>query len=155
MTTAHPKTPTPSTQDQPTLKIQWYRLLDFLQSLYRRKAKEIASRKWGKNWRNCVRPGRTYTRVELSWWPKSQSEELEADYGIRPEPGWEWHCPNCHDYSLITESMMPEILREWQASVSRVLEIARTKGIEHKPTPRPTAATAGCPNCKYRPGAPE
>jgi hypothetical protein len=143
--------------------IRWYRFLDWLQSAWNTSRKTIAGRRrWGSQWRDKVRPGRTCTRVERIDIPIPEAANYaewklnSAVYSIRPEPGWEWWCPNCKEYSLITESMMPEILTEWQEGVKRMIAKAYEKGIP-APTipPPPTPATAGCTNCKYRPGAPE
>jgi hypothetical protein len=144
--------------------ISWYRFLDMLQSFWNTSRKTaIGRRKWGAEWRDKVRPGRTYSRVEFSPIGFDRGEidiavaiGLHAEYRIRPEPGWEWFCPNCKEYSLITESMMPEILKEWNDSILRMTIKAKEKGIRVPPVPpMPTPATAGCPNCRYRPGAPE
>jgi len=167
MTSAHPSTPAPSTQDQPTLKIQYYRLLDFLQSKFNRTRKEISSKQqWGPEWRNYVRPGRTYTRVIFSpigfdhGWKEFEDiakngEDLHAEYRIRPEPGWEWYCPNCHEYSLITEAMMPELQAKWANMAQQAVIEAKQTGVKLSIPPMPTASRANCPNCRYRPGAPE
>jgi hypothetical protein len=144
--------------------IRWYRFLDWLQSTWNTSRKTLAGRrKWGAQWRDKVRPGRTHTRVEFSPLGFDHGEidvavapGLHAAYRIRPEPGWEWFCPNCKEYSLITESMMPEILREWNESIQRMTAKANEKGVKVPAIPPPpTPAMAGCPNCKYRPGAPE
>ena len=116
MTTAHPKTPAPSNQDQPTLKMAWYRILDFMESWFRRKRKEISSkRKFGPGWRNYVRPGRKYSRIAAL----SFTGTGLTVFAIRPEPGWEWYCPQGCGYSITQDPM------------------------------------AACPNCCFRPGAPE
>jgi hypothetical protein len=136
------------------VKILWYRFLDSFQSFLRSKPKEIRERRrWGKNWRDMTRPGRIYKRVELR--PAYGIPDLGTGYTILPEPGWEWTCPNCKEYSIITESMMPPILKEWQDTVQRMTYSAASKNVKVKIPPNPTAATAGCTNCKYRPGAPE
>ncbi len=145
------------------MKLAWFRFLDWLQSSYRYKTKEIASkRKYGPEWKNCVRPGRKYSHLQfmgyqaLEWKREgaiiSKTTYSRPHYEIRHEPGWEWHCPNCHDYSIITESMMPEILQEYEDRLKAMLAVAKPG---FQAPPRPTAAMAGCPNCKYRPGAPE
>jgi hypothetical protein len=128
------------------MKIAWYRLLDTLQSWFNKIRKEIKfRRKWGEDWRNKERSGRRYSRVE------AVAEFLDGPglWSIRPEPGWEWTCQNCKSYSIITESMMPVILQSWEEMARDTVE----RG--YKPPARPTAATAGCPECRYRPGAPE
>jgi hypothetical protein len=145
------------------VKLRWYRFLDSFESFLRRKPKEIAGRKrWGPNWRDMTRPGRVYTRVAFS--PIgfdhgeidiSKAPSLHAEHRIRPEPGWEWTCPNCKEYSIITQSMMPAILKEWQDTVQRMTYTAAAKGVKVKIPPKPSAATAGCTNCKYLPGSPE
>jgi hypothetical protein len=141
-----------------TILIRWYRFLDWLQSTWNISRKTLAKRRrWGAQWRDKVRPGRQYSRVEevaLPYIP--QGEFAGPQYRIRPEPGWEWWCPNCKEYSLITESMMPEILKEWNESILRMTAKYHEKGVKVPAIPPPpTPATAGCPNCKYRPGAPE
>lgn len=137
-----------------SLKIGLYRLLDYLQSTWNQALKTARSRqKWGKDWRNKTRSGRRYTRVEFSEIGFGSGEidirKSQSDYRIRPEPGWDWNCPNCKTQSFVTESMMPDILVDWERMALKCKE----RGL---PIPRkPTAATAGCTNCKYRPGAPE
>jgi hypothetical protein len=148
--------------------ISWYRFLDMLQSFWNTSRKTLRGRrKWGSEWRDKVRPGRTYRRVEFNpmgfpptpFTDSSGNEgvlHLNSAYRIRPEPGWEWFCPNCKEHSLITESMMPDILKDWNTSIQRMVNKALEKGIRVPPVPPvPTPATAGCPNCRYRPGAPE
>jgi hypothetical protein len=153
-----------------TLKIRYYRLLDYLQSTWNQYIKTARGRqRWGKDWRNKTRSGRTYRRVQLEEMEDPQvAHQRRLDYlaeggdlstwrhydwkpyyRIRPEPGWEWSCPNCKTRSFVTESMMPDILIDWE----RIALKCKERGL---PIPRkPTAATAGCTNCKYRPGAPE
>jgi hypothetical protein len=146
--------------------ITWYRLLDSVHHLWNLGWKTVAGRqRWGVSWRDKTRSGRRYTRVQFSpigfdlgqidiaiaqrpgiW---SHRPNLHAEYRIRPEPGWEWTCPNCKTYSMITASMMPAILRDWEEMA--VKTVARG----YKPPARPTAATAGCTNCRFLPGAPE
>ncbi len=149
------------------MKLLWYRFLDSLQSGIRKKTKEIREKRkwgpeWGPHWRDMTRPGRTFTRVEFS--PIgfdhgeidiSKEPSLHAEYRIRPDPGWEWTCPNCKEYSIITESMMPAILAKWTEEAQRMAGVAAMKGVKYKIAEKPTAATAGCTNCRYRPGAPE
>ena len=152
MTTAHPSTPAPSTQDQPTLKIQYYRLLDFLQSKFNRTRKEISSKqKWGPEWRNCVRPGRRYSRVAADYYPETE----EIIFRIRQEAGWEWYCPQGCGYSIVTESMMPELKASWATMAQHAAIEAKQTGVKLSIPPMPTASRANCPNCRYRPGAPE
>ena len=139
--------------------ILWYRLLDSFQSKWNRYWKIRAGRKrWGKEavLENLTRSGRRYSRVEFS--PIgfdhgeidiSKAPNLHAAYRIRSEPGWEWTCQNCKTYSIITESMMLAILKDWEEMA------AKTVAAGYKPPKRPTAATAGCTNCRYLPGAPE
>jgi hypothetical protein len=91
------------------------------------------------------RSGRRYSRVS--------SFDVVDDaprFVIRPEPGWEWRCQQCHTYSFVCESDMPAILGAY-----RVIEEKAKKAGYRMPHGAPTAATAGCPNCKFRPGAPE
>ena len=130
-----------------TLKIQYYRLLDYLQSTWNQALKQARSRqRWGKDWRNKTRSGRTYRRIAFI---EAITADGKARYEILPDPGWEWNCPNCKTKSFVTESMMPEILVDWE----RIALKCKQRGL---PIPRkPTPATAGCTNCKYRPGAPE
>jgi hypothetical protein len=129
------------------MKITIYRILDKLESFWNlsRKASKEKER-WGEDWRNKTRSGRRHTRV---WFVDSPSRDSEGFYTLRPEPGWEWCCPNCKTYSIVTESMMPQVLSEWEY----LAQSCKARGL---PIPRkPTVATAGCTNCKYRPGAPE
>ncbi len=143
--------------------ITWYRFLDWLQSTWNVSWKTIAGRrKWGAVWRDKVRPGRKHSCIERIDIPIPEDANYSewklnsAVYSIRPEPGWEWWCPNCHVYSIVTQSMMPEILKEWNESILRMTAKANEKGLKVPAIPPPpTAATAGCPNCKYRPGVPE
>ncbi len=141
--------------------ILWYRFLDSLQSKWNRYWKIRAGRKrWGKDavLENLTRSGRRYSRVEFSdvgfqddaprYYPDRNTPDGSA-YRIRSEPGWEWTCQNCKTYSIITESMMPAILKDWEEMA------AKTVAAGYKPPKRPTAATAGCTNCRYLPGAPE
>ena len=130
------------------VKITFYRLLDEVQSFWRRTRKEIrAKRKWGARWKDMTRSGRRYTRVDII------DAEFVNDpgpaYFMRIEPGWEWSCPNCKSYSLVTESMMPEILADWE----KMAASAKARGF--KIPRKPTAATAGCTNCRFQPGDPE
>lgn len=130
------------------MKILLLRLLDYLGSKWRRfwKIRKL-KRKWGNAWFDKSRTGRKYSRVR----PEEDSPEFtgRVQYFKRSEPGWEWSCQNCRIYSIITESMMPAILKDWE----KMAENAATRG--YRPPPRPMAATAGCPNCKFRPGDPE
>lgn len=153
------------------MKIFWYRFLDSLQSFLRRTPKEIKGRnKWGPDWRDKTRPGRRYSRVEhnpgvaLYKYPGNFVGDAKEPingwsplyaHRIRSEPGWEWNCPNCKEYSIITESMLPEIIATWAADSKRITDLAAARGVTYKIRPKPTAATAGCTNCKYLPGAPE
>jgi len=146
------------------MKITWYRLLDTLQSFYNKKRKEIREkRKWGEDWEDKTRSGRRYSRVEYNEvgifredFVAGKREIGEPTYRIRPEPGWEWSCPNCHEYSFVTESMMPAILKDWEETIQRMTAKANAKGVKLPAIPPPpTAATAGCTNCRFRPGAPE
>jgi hypothetical protein len=137
--------------------IQWYRFLDWLQSAWNTSRKTLAGhRRWGSQWRDKVRPGRHHTRVFYDDVDISADPTRGFGWKLRPEPGWEWYCPNCKEYSIITESMMPEILKEWRESIERMLAKYHDKGLQVPAIPpQPTPATAGCTNCKYRPGAPE
>ena len=128
--------------------ILYFRLLDFLHSLFNRSLKTVRERyKWGQGWRDKTRSGRSYRHVRYI-----ETVNIDPPRGaweILPEPGWEWSCPNCKTYSLITESDMGEILRDWEEMAQRCKD-------REMPIPkRPTMATAGCTNCRFRPGAPE
>jgi hypothetical protein len=127
--------------------ILFCRLLDSLQSFYNRKRKQISARKkWGAGWQDKTRSGRRYSRVEFI---DSTDADSEGVYALRAEPGWFWFCQNCKTPSLITESMMPAILKDWSELAKKTVD----RG--YRPPVKPTAATAGCTNCKYLPGAPE
>ena len=137
------------------MRIAWYRFLDTLGSAWRRARKALRERrKWGARWRDMTRQGRRYTRVDLGAEFKNPVTNSYDGHGykwyfVRPEPGWEWTCPNCHTYSIVRKSDMPDILKCWEAMAKSAME----RG--YKAPPKPTAAMAGCTNCKYRPGAPE
>ncbi len=144
-----------------------HRKLDPIQKLLRQDQRESAARiakktaeskaKWGKHWRDMVRSGRHYTRVEII---EPTTAKGEPEYKLRPEPGWDWICFNCKTKSLVTEVMIAvwkvdnqeirtDMMAEW-ATLAK-----QTAALGYKPPVRPTPATAGCPNCKARPGAPE
>lgn len=130
--------------------ILWLRFLDWSGSAWRRywKIRRITNRwssdpDWSGNWQNYERSGRSYRRAWLA--PISQ---IWVDY---PEPGWEWTCQNCKEYSFIRKSDMPAILAEWRRKVDYMIAKEYTKGFPAKPT----AATAPCTNCCFHPGAPE
>jgi hypothetical protein len=129
------------------MKLAWYRLLDTLQSRWNRELKTFReSKKWGERWRDYTRVGRRYSRVEF----RPATDALSFDsWRIRPFFGWEFNCPNCKSYSLVTEADMPDILADWEKLVQNCIR----QGL--KVPVKPTMATAGCTNCKYRPGAPE
>jgi hypothetical protein len=132
---------------RPLSPVQRALQLDKRESAARLKEKTAAGKKrWGKNWRDMVRAGRRFTRVQTVD-PITADGKVETI--LRPEPGWEWVCQNCKTYSLITGSMMPAILKDWEALAKKTVD----RG--YKPPVKPTAATAGCTNCKYLPGAPE
>jgi hypothetical protein len=123
--------------------IPWLRFLDFSQSLWNRTRKALkARRKWGVDWRNCVRPGRRFVRLKF-----------DEQHGWRHyvTPGWEWNCWNCKDYSIITEGMMPKLIAEWENEA----DVLRSRGFERHIKPKPTAQTARCPNCRAGTGEPE
>jgi hypothetical protein len=133
--------------------------LDTKQSEARLKQKTAASlKRWGKNWKDMVRTGRRFTRVERI---DPITADAEVTYVLRTEPGWEWTCQNCKTRSLVTESPMiaiytidgvtyrDDVLKAWEELA------AKTVARGFKPPEKPTATTAGCPNCKYRPGSPE
>lgn len=183
MTTAGTETPTAADAGR-QFKITWYRLLDSLQSRWNRYRKLRAARKrWGKNadLPSLTRSGRRYSRVEFI---ASTTADSEGFYLIRSEPGWEWVCENCRTYSLVPESMIAtwrlvietnrlvhaggkvavekeppakwhreilhtDLMKRWEQ------QAASCVGRGFKPPKKPTPATAGCPNCSFRPGAPE
>lgn len=165
--------------------ILWYRLLDFLQSHWNRHLKRRAGRKrWGKdaNLIDFTRSGRRYSRVEFI---DATTADSKGYYALRAEPGWEWVCQNCKTYSLVPDSMIAtwrlvvetprlvkaagsklavatehpskwqretvctDLMKEWEANAAKA--VARG----YKPPIKPTPARANCPNCKFRPGAPE
>jgi len=129
------------------MKLAWYRLLDALQHSWNYTIKRRrAEKKHGERWRDFTRVGRRYTRV-IAIPPTTAAEELR--YAIREWPGWEFNCPNCKSYSLVTEQDMPDVLHEWE----KLAENCVNQGL--KPPVKPTMSMAGCTNCKYRPGAPE
>lgn len=131
----------------PLSEVERLLALDKRESAARLKAKTAASKKqWGPRWRDMVRTGRVFTRVERI---EPVTAAAEVTFVIRPEPGWEWRCQNCKTYSLIRPSDMPRVLSEWEALAANAV-----KG-GFKPPRKPTIETAGCPNCKYRPGDPE
>jgi hypothetical protein len=129
------------------LEVQWLRLRDWAGSKWRtyKKVRRLKKRWPGRNPIDMERSGRRYSRVE--WVEFTDSPHR---FVIRPEPGWEWTCSQCHTYSFVRESDMPAILAEWNDFTER----SKKRGF--KPAhAAPTAATAGCPECKFRPGAPE
>lgn len=120
---------------------------DKRESAARLKAKTAAGKtRWGKHWRNMTRSGRVFSRVERI---EPIKADQEVSYVLRPEPGWEWICQNCKTYSLIRESDMPAVLKYWEELAGKAV----AQGF--KPPVKPTAATAGCPNCRFLPGSPE
>ena len=144
-----------------------HRKLDPIQKILRQDVRESLRRKnkktteaknqWGKNWPNMVRSGRQFTRVQVIS-PITAAGKVE--YVLRPEPGWQWTCFNCKTGSLVTEKLIAiwkveneeirtDMMAEWEALAKQSVE----RGF--KPPVKPTPATAGCPNCKARPGAPE
>lgn len=128
--------------------ILWLRFGDWLGSIYRLSAKAAAGLwGYGAGWRDKTRTGRVYSRVDYEEY--RTGDQLRSGWAVRPEPGWAWTCQNCKTFSLITASMMAAIWAEWDTEAGKIL----ARG--YKPGRRPTAATAGCPNCCYRPGAPE
>ncbi len=136
--------------------ILWLRFGDWLGSRYRLASKAARGFwKFGAGWRDKTRTGRVYSRLEHIEFESSGDvnagtfREIPEQWRIRPEPGWAWSCQNCKTFSFVTESMMVKILEEWDAEAQRIL----ARG--YKPGRRPTTATAPCPNCRYRPGAPE
>jgi hypothetical protein len=140
--------------------VAWSRLLDALQSAWNRSRKTRAGRKrWGKDavLVDMVRSGRHYSRVEFL--PAIGPLDWDS-YRLRAEAGWEWTCQNCRTHSLVTESMIAiytidgtiyrdDMLKQWEELA------ASTAARGFKPPRKPTPATAPCPNCRYRPGAPE
>jgi len=124
--------------------ILWLRFLDWAGSAWRRYWKLLPLKaKYGDAWANNSRSGRVFRRV---W--QAPISKLWIDY---PEPGWEWTCQNCKEYSFIRESDMPAILAEWRRKVDYMEAKGYTKGFPAKPT----AATAPCTNFCFQPGAPE
>ena len=124
--------------------ILWLRFLDWLGSRWRtyKKIRRLKKRWPGANPTDMERSGRKFSRV---------SHVISLNhYAIRPEPGWEWDCQQCHTYSFVTENDMPDILEEY-----RQLEAKAIKRGHRMTYPAPTPATAGCPECKFRPGGPE
>jgi hypothetical protein len=127
--------------------IPWLRLLDWAGSKWRtyKKIRRLKKRWPGSNPIDMERSGRRYSRVE--WVEFTDSPHR---WVIRREPGWAWTCQQCHTYSFIRESDMPAILAEFAAYLGK----ARKTG--YRPAHgAPTASTAGCPECRMRPGAPE
>ncbi len=119
------------------------RFLDFFGSFFRFNKKRILSQwKWGARWPDFVRSGRKLVRVQF-----------DEQYGWRKysEPGWEWICQNCKEYSIITDSMVPKLIKDWESESADL----RSRGNERYIRPRPTAQTARCPNCRFSPGDPE
>ncbi len=125
------------------LKINFYRLLDTF-GHWKRLSLKVAKfyPKYGAGWRDSERPGRRFVRTryvaDRGWF------QLQT-------PGWEWVCPNCKEYSLITAKMMPGIIEEWR----RNSENLRHRRFERNIQPMPIPSSVGCTNCCYRPGAPE
>src|SRR5262249_347150 len=88
------------------------RFLDLLQSSWNQFNKGMRfGLKYGRGWRDKVRTGRRYSRVE-----RHEAGEFDdsAVWFVRDEPGWEWRCQNCKAYSIITASMLPVILETWK-----------------------------------------
>lgn len=132
------------------MKVSLYRFLDSFQhswNLYWKTFK--AKRKWGDRWEDYTRPGRRYTRV-IAIPPSRPDQTLE--YRLREKPGWEMACWNCKCHSLITEDDMPQLLNWWQ----KRHDDCEKRGVNMANVPPiPTMATAGCPECRSLPGAPE
>ncbi len=128
------------------MKILWLRFLDSLEHRWRRfwKVRKY-SRKFGVRWEDYQRSGRKFRRVEHGL----VTGTIFLEWRILSEPGWEWTCQNCKTYSFIRESDMPAILKDWETMAANAIK--RGFKVPIKPTP----ATAGCPNCKFRPGDPE
>ena len=133
--------------------------LDRIESAKRLREKtSAAKKKYSYDWRDYTRPGRIYTRVETI---EPTTAAGTTEYVLRPEPGWEWICPNCKTWSLITEAMkgyerqfgklvlVCDVLKEWEQLAQQTV-----RGGFKAPV-KPTAAMAGCTNCKFRPGDPE
>ena len=137
------------------MTILWLRFLDWSGSAWRRYWKHRAlKKKWGNAWFDMSRTGRVYTRV--AYVPADQSTDVSLaevfcvpPYVLRDEPGWEWTCQQCKEYSIITESMMPAILKEWSEMADDMVK----RG--YKAPRKPTAATIPCTNCRFTPGSPE
>ena len=133
--------------------LRWLRFLDWAQSAANRARKYLKYRflseknGGGPLWRDCTRAGRRFVRVRFN--PLDASGRAWRHYET---PGWEWNCPNCHDYSIITAGMLKRIQDEWLDQALRL----KDRGLEAHIKPRPTTgARVGCPNCKYLPGDPE
>ncbi len=172
MTTAHParRPRAPRTRQPKKIRAPKQSLtpvelalqLDLKESKARLKLKEAAAKKeWGKDWRSYVRRGRAFSRVVYI---DATFADAEGAYVLRPEPGWEWNCSNCGTYSFVPASM----IAEWKTSINGKLEhftinmlaewevlAEKTKANGFKPPAKPTPEMCGCPNCKFRPGAPE
>lgn len=134
------------------MRLRLYLLLDSFEHKWRKYWKVRAlQHQWGDRWQDMSRKGRTYTRVSPVIGVPRVVGVLGSSEGfiIRPDPGWEWNCPNCKDYSRITEADMPAILRIWEIMAQKAID----RG--YKVPRKPTAATAGCPNCNFLPGDPE
>jgi hypothetical protein len=113
--------------------------------------------KWGKSWRDMVRSGRRFSRVETI---EPTTAEGDVKYVLRPEPGWLWICFNCKTRSLVTDTLIAiwkvnnqEIRTDMMAEWVQLAQKTEAGGFQ--PPARPTPATCPCPNCKARPGAPE
>jgi hypothetical protein len=126
--------------------ILWLRFLDFIEHRWRRHWKfRRLKKRYGERWEDFSRSGRQFRRVEHG----NITGTIFEEWRILTEPGWEWTCQNCRTYSFIRESDMPAILKEWQDMCANAIK----RG--YKVPVKPTAATAGCTNCKFRPGDPE
>ncbi len=162
-TTAHPKPRAKAASKTQRKKkalspVEQALVLDGKESLLRWKAKRDAAKKqFGPGWRDKVRPGRVYTRV-LRIEPTTAEDEVR--YELRPEPGWEIRCGNCKTYSLVLPSMIAiwtvdnqeirtDMMKEWEQLAQKTLAAG------FKPPSKPTPEICPCPNCKFRPGAPE
>jgi hypothetical protein len=111
----------------------------------------------GKNWRDFVRSGRSFSSVERI---DPVSADQEITYKLRDEFGWEWICQNCKVKSFVTLSMIAiwkvmgetirtDMVKEWE----QLAKDTQARGFD--PPPKPTPEICPCPNCKFRPGAPE
>jgi hypothetical protein len=94
----------------------------------------------GKNWRDFVRSGRSFSSVERI---DPVSADQEITYKLRDEFGWEWI------WKVKGETIRTDMVKEWE----QLAKDTQARGFD--PPPKPTPEICPCPNCKFRPGAPE